>query len=137
MHTFFVVVVVNDSAYVTIQATLSKDARVDFMVLLCARCAKILTGDEPATEVSAIVVTRGAGSDFESASQVGSHASFPQWEVGTEVGKYVLLMFFCDVIRFDYLRGMVSMLTSASCLYLYRNVFVCFIVFIHLISCRL
>ena len=57
------------------------------MVLLCARCAKILTGDEPATEVSAIVVTRGVSSDFESASQVGSHASFPQWEVGTEVGK--------------------------------------------------
>ncbi len=51
----------------------------------------MLTGDEPITEMSAIIVTKGAGSDFESASQVGSHASFPQWEVGTEVGEFSYL----------------------------------------------
>ncbi len=74
-----------------VQSSLPKDTKVDFMVLLCARCAKMLTGDEPITEMSAIIVTKGAGSDFESASQVGSHASFPQWEVGTEVGEFVVL----------------------------------------------
>ena len=46
----------------------------------------MLTGDEPKAEMSAIVVTKGAASDFESASQVGSQASFPQWEVETEAG---------------------------------------------------
>ncbi len=69
--------------------SLPKDAKVDFVVILCSSCAKMLTGDEPVTDMSAIVVTKGAVSDFESASQVGSNISFPQWEVGTETGGFV------------------------------------------------
>ncbi len=63
-----------------------KDSKVDFVVILCSTCAKMLTGEEPVTEMSAIVVTQGATGDFESVSQVGSNISFPQWEVGTETG---------------------------------------------------
>lgn len=87
------------------------------MVLLCARCAKMLTGDEPIAEVNAIVVTKGAASDFESASQVGSHASFPQWEGGTEVGECVKCCALCAHTTLCSLT--VYTLLCALCMYRY------------------
>ncbi len=45
-----------------------------------------------------------SGGDFDSASQVGSHVSFPQWEAGSAVGEFVLLfvcMFWCLFIDFS------------------------------------
>jgi len=71
----------------SIQRVSSKEPKVEFMVLLCSSCAKMLTGEEPMAEMSAIVVAQGATfPDFESASQVGSQASFPQWDIETDKG---------------------------------------------------
>ena len=52
-----------------------------------------MIGDgEQAAEVSASLLSHAStrtleGGDFESASQVGSHAQFPQWEASSALGK--------------------------------------------------
>ncbi len=71
---------------------------VDLKVLICARCARVLTGGDQGTEVTRSELTGSSlqTGDFESASQIGGHASFPQWEAGSAVGEnmiHVLSMF--------------------------------------------
>ena len=54
---------------------------VDLKVMLCARCAKVIGRDEEGTQVSSSEVSKLPSIDeFESASQVDSHVSFPQWD---------------------------------------------------------
>ena len=68
----------------------STTAKVDLKVIICSQCARVIADGEQVTEVSPSLLThtstRTLEGDFESASQVGSHAQFPQWEASSALG---------------------------------------------------
>ena len=67
-----------------LQVQPSSTAKFDLKVIVCSNCSRVIADGEQVTEVTASQLTHTSKQsfegDFESASQVGSQASFPQWE---------------------------------------------------------
>ena len=114
-------------------APMGEGATVDLQVLICARCAKVLTDGDRGTDISNSEITqvrwgskfRGhcrvyiymydhlpphpapsqvtQSGAFESASQAGSHAPFPQWDTGSAIGSRIILLVGVVTHRMFYL----------------------------------